>query len=509
MTYPENKSTPAGSSNAPAGDEKKNEALERYQVRREAMNEIDISLVLERLGADNGQDGDRTKWKIPGFGNIITQGQRWKNVNTNVHKGFGGVRLVMHAKDFEREGEALRWMEEQFGPADKIDNAIKAADSGKRKDRPQYFDPPQAMDHVWDRVREYLTKERGIPSSLVDKMHEAGTLYGNLAFHEIRKQHYGSPRAIFLGPASAEIREITPDGFKGCATGSDTDNSCFHVPHYEEAEENILAIQEAAVDSLSYGALFPGRYAVSTNGVGRFQLQYRLCLEAMDSQYGVRLAFDADQAGDLGAQHVFNGIFARILLSRRLDVPYETVDQWLMSGAVDVTPMPSPHQMFFNEGWKPSIMVHERAQETDGEGKIREVWKPTENNAPPTVRFSVRAGLHPKLDKRTYDIPVSERAFQYITEGLRLVRERPVMGKDWNDELRKLGSAYLMSYEREAKKGFANGVPALPLHLEKLRTSTAKVLAAPASVPSQPKPKPVAPVAPSAPVAPTRPSFQP
>lgn len=315
-----------------------------------------------------------------------------------------------------------------------------------------------------------------------------GTLYGDIAFDEIKKRHYGAPRAVFLGQSSAEIREITPDGFKGCAPGSDPENSCFHVAHYDHAEENILAIQEAAVDSLSYAALYPGRYSVSTNGVGRFPLQYRLTLEAMDSQYGVRLAFDADQAGDLGAQHVFNGIFARIMLSRRLDVPYETVDQWILSGAVDVTPVPSPHQMFFNEGWKPSLIVHERHVETDSEGKVRDVWKPTTNNAPPTVRFSVRAGLHPKLDKRVYDVPVSERAFQYITEALRLVRDRPVMGKDWNDELRKLGSAYLMSYEREAKKEFEAGVPGLPVHLEKLRTPTAKVIASSSPVSLAPAP---------------------
>lgn len=485
---------------------KKSEALERYIARRDAMNEIELSLVLERLGADGGQDGDRTKWKIPGFGNIITQGQTWKNVNTNVHKGFGGVRLVFFAKDFEREGEAVRWMEQQFGPADQIDESIKAAATAKRE-RPEYFDPPPVMDHVWDRVKNYLVSDRGLPSSLVDRMHDAGTLYGNIAFDNIRKKQFGAPRAIFLGPASAEIREIVPDGFKGCAEGSETENSCFHVPYYENAEEEILAIQEAAVDTLSYNALFPGRYCVSTNGVGRFPLQYRLCLEAMDSKYGVRIAFDADMAGDLGAQHVFNGIFARILLSRRLEVPYETVDQWLMTGAVDVTPLPSPHHLFFGDGWKPSLNVHERHTESDEEGRVREVWVPTENNASPTVRFHVRSGLHPKLDKRVYDIPVTERAYQYITESLRLTRDRPVMGKDWNDELKKLGSSYMVNYEREAKKEFADGVPALPVHLEKLRTSSAKVISTPSPV--QLSPVKPAPVVPSEPKAPTRPSFNP
>ena len=483
------------------------EALKRFIARREALDMISLDLVLERLGADPGQDGDRSKWKISAVGNIITKGQSWKNVNTNVHKGFGGVSLVKHAKDFEHQREAMEWLENQFGAADKIAPEIKAVASAPRE-RPQYFEPPPPMDHLWERVRDYLTGsqkgQRGIPPYLADRLHTAGTLYASLPYDNVHKKHYGNPRAVFLGPASAEVREIVPDGFKGCTEGSDPDVSCFHVPHVEEVEEGVLSIQEAAVGSLSYAGLFPGRYCVSTNGVGRFSLQYRLALEALDNQYAVRLAFDADMAGDIGAQHVFNGLFARNLLSRRLNVPVETVDQWLLSGVVDVTPMKTPHQLFFNSGWSPALPVHRRAEEVGADGTPYEVWRDTGDTATPTVRMSVtRSGLHERLERKVYDIPVSERMYQYITEVLNLRRERPEMGKDWNDELNRLGSSYIRTYEREAKRNFVDGVPALPAHLEKLRTTKVKVLPAPVVVAAPPVPAPQ-----PAPAVPARPSFQ-
>lgn len=483
------------------------EALKRFIARRDALDMISLDLVLERLGADPGQDGDRSKWKISAVGNIITQGQRWKNVNTNVHKGFGGVSLVKHAKDFEHQREAMEWLENQFGAADKIAPEIQAVNTA-RKEKPQYFEPPPAMDHLWARVRDYLTGsqkgQRGIPPSLVDRLHEQGTLFASLAYDNVRKSHYGDPRAVFLGPASAEVREIVPDGFKGCTEGSDPDVSCFHVPHVEEVEEGVLSIQEAAVDSLSYAGLFPGRYCVSTNGVGRFSLQYRLALEALDNQYAVRLAFDADMAGDVGAQHVFNGLFARNLLSHRLGVPVETVDQWILSGVVDITPTKTPHQLFFNGGWQPALPVHQRVEEMGEDGMPREVWRDTGDTAPPTVRMSVtRAGLHERLERKVYDIPVSERMYQYITQVLNLKRERPEMGKDWNDELKRLGSSYVRTYEREVKRNFVDGVPALPAHLEKLRSDKVKVLPTPVVAPPQPAPSP-----PPARVVPARPSFQ-
>lgn len=502
MTLPQKQN-----SNIPQGEQ--SPALKRYIERRDALNEIDLGLVLTKLGADPGQDGDNSKWKIPAVGNIIVKGQSWMNVNTH-KKGFGGVQLVRHANDFEKEREAMDWLEATFGASDKIAPEIKARDNNRRE-KPQFFDPPERMDHLWARVRDYLTGQqkgqRGIPGTLIDEMHDRGTLYSTLAFDNVRKRHYGEPRAVFLGPASAEVREIVPTGFKGCTEGSDPERSCFQVPHADAAEESLLAIQEAAVDTLSYRALFPGRFCVSTNGVGRFPLQYRLSLEAMDNGYGVRLAFDADVAGDIGAQHVFNGLFARNLLSNRLGVTPETVDQWLLSGAIEVTPQPSPHHLFFSEGWKPALPVLRREIQTDEDGKVREVWLPTNDNASPTVHMVVtRTGLHDRLEKRAYDIPVTERAYRYITETLKLTRERPVMGKDWNDELNRLGLAYIRAYDRESKKDFVDGVPGLPVHLEKFRVPGMKVIPAPVadSIPPIRKVE----VAPAPARFPSRPSFQ-
>ena len=167
------------------------EALKRFIARQDALAEIDITRTLERLGADSNQDGDRSKWKIPGVGNIIIKGQSWKNVNTNVHKGFGSVSLVRHAKEFKSNKEAMLWLEEGFGKADALPQEFRAQASAPRE-RPQFFDPPPTMEAMWNDVRAYLTGsakgERGLPPSLVDDMHGRGTLYASKAFDNIRKR---------------------------------------------------------------------------------------------------------------------------------------------------------------------------------------------------------------------------------------------------------------------------------------------------------------------------------
>lgn len=469
----------------PKKEAPQNDRLQQYIERRDAYNLIELSVVLSKLGAIPNQDGDSSKWKI-GMGNIIVKGQSWKNVNTNVHKGFGGVQLVQHALDLERQPEAMKWFEENFGEAAKLSPSIKSTQTeGSRKPKEEFEQPP-SMEHLWPQVRSYLTATTGlpghfrcIPASIVDELHEGGTLYASRAYHNIEKRFFGEPRAVFLGPLSAELREVVPGGFKGTYDNSDPEVSGFQVPASEEVAERILALQEAGVTSLSYRALFPGRFSFSTNGAGRFSLQYRLTLEGIEAQHGVRLAHDADKAGDVGAQHVFNALFVRLLLSRRLDIDPETIDEWLLSGKIDVTPTPSPHEMFFNTTWQTSFDVYEHEIVKNGD-QVKDSWVFKGGSAPPTVRLAVKkSDLHPRLPRGTHDILVAEKSFRYITEILNVKRDRPIHGNDWNDELVALGSSYTMMYEREAKKDFADGVPELPEHLRHLMTPGVKVVSSP------------------------------
>ena len=474
----------------PKNEAPQDDRLQKYIERRDAYNMIELSVVLARLGAIGNQDGDSSKWKI-GMGNIIVKGQSWKNVNTNVHKGFGGVALVQHALDFDKQPQAMKWFEDNFGEAAKLAPGIKATQASGARRPKEDFEQPPSMEHLWPQVRQYLTATTGnpghfrsIPASIVDELHEGGTLYASRAYHNIDKRYFGDPRAVFLGPLSAELREIVPGGFKGTYDNSDPDISGFQVPAAESVSERILALQEAGVTSLSYRALFPGRFSFSTNGAGRFSLQYRLSLEAIETKHGVRMAHDADKAGDVGAQHVFNALFVRLLLSRRLAIEPETIDEWILSGKIDVTPSPSPHEMFFNTGWQTSFDVHDHEIVKDGD-QVSDRWVANGGSAPPTVRIAVRkSDLHERLPRGTHDISVAEKSYRYITEILNFKRDRPVHGNDWNDELVALGSSYALSYEREAKKNFADGVPQLPEHLRHLMVPGVKVA---------PAPKPVAP----------------
>jgi hypothetical protein len=489
MTQPARYSsqTPATPPSVDGSDER----LRLYQAKRDKLNEIDISHIFEALGADPNQDGDSSKWKINND-NIIVKGQGWKNVSTDIHKGYGGVSLVQHAMGFERQRQAMDWIVQKFAGTLDSDDIKHNGDDNTRTQAD--FEPPDRLDDLLPDVRNYLVNTRAIPPSLVAEAVNAGNLYASRHLDKKSGAYVGAPRCVFLGPASAEIRELGDDGFKGCCTGSQTDHSGFRMPYVKKISENILALQEAAVDSFSYRALFPGRFVFSTNGSGRFNLQYKLAIQAIESEVGLRMALDADWAGDSASQRIFNSLFLRLLLPNKLGVAPEQVDAWLLSeagpepepaaaddgsdvrsqrAALATLPGNSPHELFFNTSWQPELDVHE-AELVQMKNGVKRVWTPSGKKAAPAIRLTVLKDVHPKLPRGEMWIPVSERSFKHIAEVLNVRRDRTPWGKDWNDSLRKLGSSYTMAYETAAKRGFANGPPALPYELERLRNPDAK-----------------------------------
>lgn len=452
------------------------EMFERYKTVR-------LDEVLHRLGADSNQDGDKSKWKIHGIGNIITKGQRWKNVQTEVDKGFGGPSLVKHALGMENQVEALKWMIKEFGEdlgddviADEVDTA------------PKDFSPPERFPELNRAVAEYLVNERALPVELVKEVIRGGNVYGSHPWSETHNRYINSvTRCVFLGQASAELRDTDPDGFKGCCDGSQTDSSGFSVRPASEVPEYLVGLTEAAIDALSYRALFPGRFAMSTNGAGRFLLQFRIAKEALDRGFGVRLALDADMAGDLAAQKLFNAFYVRKVLSHHLSVPEEKIDEWLVEGDLVLDVDRSPHHLFFNAGWKPEMQVFE-SRMVDTDKGVEKQWFPTDAMAKPAIRVMVRKDLHPKLLRGDLNLSVSQSGFSYVTDKLNVKRDRPMHAKDWNEELKRLGATYCQAYNEAARQGFAKGPPTLPPDLEALRAVEAVEEAAPsASIrPNQP-----------------------
>lgn len=464
----------------------------RYERRKLIADElklVKLDLVFDMLANEKGldvypnQDGDSSKWKIASQGNIITHGQTWQNTMT-YKKGFGGISLAMMALDLEF-GQALDWMVAKFG--DVLDDSMKADLDALDQQEAIIFSPPDADETATGLARKYLIGKRGLPASLIDReinhgLNETGLPGGLYGAHPVDSQ--GRPiqtryNVIFRGPASAEVRGIEGSDFKGCLGGSLPEHSGYRVPH-AGAGEPIVAMTEAAIDALSYHTLFPGRFVISTNGSGsRFPLQYKLASEMVAREYGIRAAFDADSAGDFPAQRLCNAFILRKILAHQLKVDEDQIDEWFLNETIDFLPSESPHENSFNLGWQPELPKFELKLEKGDDGQLHQVWVDTGTFAPPCMRIAIKKDLHEKWGRTSEKvIPIGERAFAYIVNELNIRRDRPVLTKDWNEDLMELGSSYIQKYEVCAKEGFKT-LPVLPAQFEAMREDTDWVFTTP------------------------------
>jgi hypothetical protein len=326
---------------AAQGDEPMSEALKRWMVRRDRLSEAPLAAVLEHLGGVQNRT-DRSKWKIEGVGNIIFKGKTWLNGNLNV-PGFGAVSLVNHIMD-TKDTPSMKWLAERF--PDLLDGDWTPAEEEEKEIG---FRPPERADEFIDPIRDYLVGSRGLPAELVDAEISAGRIFATE--HRSKDEETGAwtgdQRVVFIGPSSAELRSIDPDGFKGCCPGSDSERSGYQVM-FRGQSDGRLGIVEAAIDALSYNAMYPGRYVFSTNGSGRFHLQLRLTLESWRNDFSTDIATDADPAGDQAAQLIFNALYLRDYLSKQHEVSPEQVDDWLLNNRITFQPTVSPHTQFFS-----------------------------------------------------------------------------------------------------------------------------------------------------------------
>lgn len=441
-----------------AEQKRKVEAVKRRHALKELddkLSQVKLTLVLEMLGADH-EPRDKRKWKVPGYATIINKGQAWKNVHTE-KSGFGGVFLVEQALGLSRE-EAIKWMVDKFG--EDISDEMKA-NLDDPENKKSEFTPPENEPNYINVVRKYLTEERGIPPSLINELIEKDKIYSD------KKRN-----CVFISQAAAEVRSTSGIPFKGCCEGSQTDISFFRVMQKLNANEKIVALIEASIDAISYNAMFPGRFAASTNGSGRFNLQYKIAIEALDNGYKVKAAQDADWAGDYAAQKLFNAIYIRKVLSHRLKLDMSIVDEWILNGSIEFDIEKSPHHNFFSEGWEEKKAVYETERYRDPnseEIKIIEKQYDTGEELPPSIKIRVVKDLHPEVKKGESIYPVGKKAYEGIINNIGLARERPVNRKDWNDEMQMLGSKFTLDYERCYALDFKE-VPVLPNYLEQLRS---------------------------------------
>lgn len=283
----------------------------------EQFKDISPIEIMEMLGANANEDGQRGKWKMPGTGaNIHVTKNMWKDWN-GAGGGHGGLSLLkyhlseVNSLNMKREDDrntvnllSAEMLIETFG----LDVEFEKDESVIYKD---LFYAPTVIEDSLNEVRKYLIEKRGIQPWIVEKQIKSGLLYAGYPKEwekENKKIDFSDNDniwAVFLGinANSAEMRAIqrTDQFAKIMAKGSVKESGGF-VIKAEDDKNKEYAIFEASVDSLSYHALNPNITTMSSIGVN-FQLAKTLAIEVLSKGGVFNLCFDNDAAGNEG---VFN-----------------------------------------------------------------------------------------------------------------------------------------------------------------------------------------------------------
>lgn len=445
-------------------------AYREMKKKEEYYKEISIDHIGKKL---KGVRRAKDKWRLESGNLVYSEDQAWlfvSGLNSDKTGRFGPsvVATELGLNPFQ----VIDWYTENFGV--EYDEDLKVSEeflgdytkgSGGNKNN---FSPPSRNDENWDNVFRYLNEKRNIPSVLLNKLFESGKLYADF-----------KSRCIFLSNASAEIR-ATPasddPGFKGCVQGGQADVSGFSVMPANNANESVITIIEAAIDAISYNAMFPGRYAFSSNGSGRFGLHYKITLEALANGFNINIGTDADSAGDIAAQKIFNALMIRQYLYAKYKskgISYKDIDQAIINEKIHLVVEESPHHLFFNDDKiLEEYSVFEKRKTPDGKTVIEDTGFKSEKE----FKYKIYANeLDFIPDGEEMSLKVSTEQVNKMKDIYKIERDRPTKSKDWNGELVLLGSAYAKEYNKSALNNFID-LPRLPDYLEKLRKTVKPIV---------------------------------
>jgi len=300
----------------------KNQPID-WKALTEQLNNIPLNLVMEHIGANPNENGQRGKWKVWKSGhNVQVTGQQWNDWNSQIG-GFGGISLLAYhlgleknidyridSHKFELKKLAMKELSKVFV------NEFELNGFGGETLDATYFKEPFSMPHVIDfkinQVREYLNEKRGLPLWIINKQIKAGSLFAGFPSDWKEDPNLKNPEklgndkvwATFLAinGNAAEMRAIDRNDqyAKILAKGSDKDLGGFLIKSEKELNEKTVVSCEASVDTMSYHAFYPGRIVSSCMGVN-FNLAVKSALEALDHSFKYQLAFDNDLAGNEAA----------------------------------------------------------------------------------------------------------------------------------------------------------------------------------------------------------------
>lgn len=263
-----------------------------WRRRADAARAVPLEAVLLSRGAVRDRR-DRHKWHTE-QGPLSVTGEKF----TNWHGGQGGggaIDLVMHLAgvDFRT---ALGWLEQHLavGPPSSGQSATPASGaepSPPLREGPGTLRLPIPDDRLLDRIRQYLTRRRGLAGWLIEPLIQSGKLYADRRANAVFLLVTGKAQR----PVGAELRGTGPRVWRGMAPGTRKDQGYFWIGAPGSRE---IVLCESAIDAISCYQMAPQRICISTSGV-RADPPWLDVLLARG--YELSCGFDADGPGDAAA----------------------------------------------------------------------------------------------------------------------------------------------------------------------------------------------------------------
>ena len=272
----------------------------KRQLREQAdrLRQLPLTEVAERLGCIKPRNAkDKNLYMTPAGKVFITNKNEHHQHGGFINhetgdKGGGAIDLVMHIRDCDFK-TALATLRDMYGD----DAAIEAAATRARllaeeelKKKPRAFAFPEPVHRSWERVRDYLTKTRGLAGELIDKLKERGWIYAdrrNNAVFVYADAHTKKIAYELKGTTETPFKQAQGESGKGIfIVGGGTDK---------------LAVCESAIDAISYVQLHPQCSAIAVAGTGKYEAA-KPFIEQHGERFGaVVCASDNDGAGAMMA----------------------------------------------------------------------------------------------------------------------------------------------------------------------------------------------------------------
>ena len=270
----------------------------RYADIANQVRDLPLKDVVYELGLE-ADPNDKHKWQNEHHTINIT-GSKFFDWKHN-QGGGGAIDLVMHVNECNYK-QSVAWLNERLGEGAAMEAATYKTREIIKTEPVQEFTPPVPEHSKWLSVKQYLTRERMLPSGLVARLHEQGLIYAD------KNQNAVFIRRSIDGEkiTGASLRGTAGDDnkFKGLAKGSKRKEGWFYFDKGEQSSDPVrrVVLVESPIDAMSLAVLertdSKKTLYLSTDGAGQIPTEFLAEVKE------VVIAYDNDSSGNLMAQRV-------------------------------------------------------------------------------------------------------------------------------------------------------------------------------------------------------------